>query len=68
MNSLYFICSDINYYYSLQFKMIKIEYNIGFYSKNNTLINPSNIILFKNLVVIHQKLFFIQKKIDTNLE
>ena len=32
--------------------MIKIEYNIGFYSKNNTLINPSNIILFKNLVVI----------------
>ena len=52
INLLYFNCTNINYYYSFQFKRIKIEYNIGFYTKNNTLIQPSNLILFKKLFVI----------------
>ena len=40
---------DIKYFYSLKFNIIKIEYKIGFYNRNNNIISPSDLTLYKNL-------------------
>ena len=41
-----------NYSFSFKFQMIKIQYNIGFYNKNNNLILPSNLALYNDLHII----------------
>ena len=45
----YFNITSINYTFSIKFKITKIEYNIGFYDKNNNLIIPSDLSLYNNL-------------------
>ena len=51
-NSEYFKLTFFNYYFSFKFQIIKIQYNIGFYDKNNNLILPSNLALYKDLHII----------------
>ena len=45
----YFNVTNIDYSFSIKFNITKIEYNIGFYNKNNKLINPSDLTLYNNL-------------------
>ena len=45
----YFKLFDINYFFSLKFNIIKIEYKIGFYNNKNNIILPSDLTLYKNL-------------------
>ena len=47
--SEYFTLIDINYIFSFKFQIVKIEYYIGFYDKNNNLIFPSDLTLYTNL-------------------
>ena len=49
--SEYFALIDINYTFSFQFQIVKIEYYIGFYDKYNNLIFPSDLTLYKNIHV-----------------
>ena len=51
IKNIYFNCSSIKYYYSFHFNLIKIEYKIGFYDKNNLLL-PSNFSLLKRMNII----------------
>ena len=51
-NSEYFKITFMKYSFSFKYKMIKIEYNIGFFDKNNNLILPSGLTLYKNLHII----------------
>ena len=39
---------DIKYFYSFKFNIIKIEYKIGFYNRNNNIILPSDLTLYYN--------------------
>ena len=48
----YYNISDLHYNYSYKFKSIKIEYKIGFYDINKTLIDPSFITLYNKLHII----------------
>ncbi len=50
--SEYFRLIDINYTFSFQFQIIKVEYYIGFYDKNNNLIFPSDLTLYSSLHLI----------------
>jgi CDP-glycerol glycerophosphotransferase (TagB/SpsB family) len=43
---------DIRYWYSFKYEIIKIEYNIGLYDKEENLISPSNISLYGNISII----------------
>lgn len=43
---------DINYAYSFKYKIVKVEYLIGFYDKNNSIIVPSDLTLYNNLHII----------------
>ena len=45
----YFNITYFDYSYSFKYNIIKIEYNIGFYDKNNNLIIPSDLSLYNNL-------------------
>jgi hypothetical protein len=38
---------DIKYFYSFKFDMVKIEYKIGFFNRNNNIIEPSEFTLHK---------------------
>ena len=51
-NSENFKLTYLNYSFSFKFQMIKVEYNIGFYDKNNNLILPSNLALYNDLHII----------------
>ena len=42
----YFNVSNVNYNYSLKYKLIKIEYKIGFFDDNKMIINPLIIFIF----------------------
>ena len=48
----YFNVSNINYNYSLKYKLIKIEYKIGFFDDNKMIINPSSLALYNNLHIL----------------
>ena len=48
-NSEYLSITSLDYSFSFKYKIIKVEYHIGFYDKNNNLILPSDITLYKNL-------------------
>ena len=43
---------NISYNFSFKFKIIKIEYNIGFYDENNKLVLPSALSLYSNFSII----------------
>ena len=51
-NVEYFNVTNVKYYFNLQYNLIKIEYNIGFYDKYNNLILPSDLTLKYNLHII----------------
>ena len=63
-NSEYFKLTFFNYYLSFKFRIIKIQYNIGFYDKNNNLILPSNLALYNDLHIICS-IAFKNKSIDS---
>ena len=48
----YFKTYNINYFLSLKFKVVKIEYIIAIYKNDNNLIIPSDLFLYYNLNVI----------------
>ena len=48
----YLQISKIKYDFSFKYKIIKIEYKIGFYDNNKNLISPSDITLYNKLHII----------------
>ena len=50
--NLYFNLSSFKYDFSFKFKILMIEYNIGFYDKDEHLLSPSDLKLYENLTVI----------------
>ena len=65
IKDIYFNSTYIKYYYSFHFSMIKIEYSIGFYEKNNLLL-PSNFSLLKKMnVICHFQIIDNNKYIDS---
>ena len=48
----YFRIENVNYSISFIFQIVKVEYNIGFYDKNNSLILPSDLSLYYNYSII----------------
>ena len=53
LDNLYLInLTYVNYSLSFKEKIIKVEYNVGFYNENNILINPSDLTLYNNLHII----------------
>ena len=48
----YFKIYNVNYFLSLKFKIVKIEYIIAIYKNDNNLIIPSDLFLYYNLNVI----------------
>ena len=54
--NIYFNVTNIKYHFSFKLNLIKIEYKIGFYDRNNTLINPSDmslqLILYQIYIII----------------
>ena len=51
-NSDYFKLLFFNYIFSFKYKLIKVEYFIAFYDKNNNLILPSELALYNNINII----------------
>ena len=51
-NSDYFKLLFLKYIFSLKYKLVKVEYFIAFYDKDNNLILPSDISLYKNMNII----------------
>ena len=51
-NSDYFKLLFFKYIFSLKYKLIKVEYFIAFYDKDNNLISPSELSLYKNINII----------------
>ena len=45
----YFNILNLNYSFSSKFNLVKLEYIIGLYDKNYTLLNPSEMTLFNNI-------------------
>ena len=45
----FFNITYFNFSYSFKYNIVKIEYNIGFYDKNNNIIIPSDLTLYNNL-------------------
>ena len=64
-NSEHFRINFMKYSFSFKYKMIKMEYNVGFYDKNNSLIPPSNLALYKNLHIICNIITKDNKSIDS---
>ena len=50
--NLFFKYIILNYHFSIKFKLVEVLYNIFFYDENLTLINPSDLILYKELHII----------------
>ena len=44
--------TEINYFYSFKFQIIKVEYIFGFFDEYNNLFVPSDLTLYKNLHII----------------
>lgn len=44
--------SYINYSFSFKFKIVKVEYRIGFYNDKDDLIHPSDLTLYKKLHIV----------------
>ena len=64
--NLFFEYSILNYYFSIKFKKIKVQYNIFFYDETLTLINPSNLILYNKLhVICHMQEIQYENSINT---
>ena len=42
----------INYSFSFKFKIVKVEYRIGFYNDNDDLIHPSDLTLYNKLHIV----------------
>lgn len=51
-NNYYIKLININYSFSLNYKIVKVEYIIGFYNDNDDLIHPSDLTLYNNLHII----------------
>ena len=51
-NWISFNITYVNYSISFAFNIIKIEYYIGFYDKNNNIIIPSDLLLYNNFRII----------------
>ena len=49
---IYFNLTYINYSFSLKYNLVKVVYRIGFYTKNNIFISPSDLALYYNLHMI----------------
>ena len=49
MRNKYFSLSYINYNFSKEYEMVKLEYIIGIYDQNKTLLIPSELSLYQNL-------------------
>ena len=65
IKNIYFNFTFVKYYYSFHFNMVKIEYNIGFYDKNNLLL-PSSFSLLKRMhVICHFQIMDNKKYIDS---
>ena len=54
LKSIYFNITFANFWFSFKYKIVKLEYYIGFYENINNIINPSDITLLYNLHVICQ--------------
>ncbi len=52
LDTLYFNISQINYFFSLKFKIIKIQYKISFYDNYHNLIIPSHLTLYYNIHIV----------------
>ena len=64
-DSEYFRTTFIKYSFSFKYKIIKMEYNIGFYDVKNNLILPSNLALNKNINIICNIIINNNKSIDS---
>ena len=53
-HNLYFNISDMNYFFSYKFHMVKLSFNIGFYDKNINIIIPSDLTLNYKLSILCQ--------------
>ena len=51
-DSIYFNITDINYYFSIKYNIIKLKYNILIFDINNNFILPSDLTLFNQLHLI----------------
>ena len=51
-NDEYLNVTNIKFFVSFRYRLIKVEYIIGFYDKNNNLIIPSDLALYNNLHII----------------
>lgn len=51
-NFIYFNIIDINFFHSLKFQLVQVEYIIKFYDKNNSLILPSDLALYNDMHII----------------
>ena len=49
MRKLFFTITYINYTFSEEFNMVKLEYIVGLYDQNKTLLYPSDLSLYNNL-------------------
>ena len=49
MRNKYFSLSYINYNFSREFGIVKLEYIVGLYDQNKTLLTPSELALYNNL-------------------
>lgn len=49
---IYFNIIDIVFIHSIKFKLMKIEYIIKIFDKNNNLLLPSDLVLYKNIHII----------------
>ena len=65
-NQISFNITKFNYSFSFAFDIIKIEYYIGFYDKNNNIITPSDLSLYNNFhVICHFENFKNYTKVDS---
>ena len=56
---------EITFFYSIKFKLIKVEYKVQLYDENNNIILPSDLILYNNIHIIC-KIELIYAKISIN--
>lgn len=64
-NYEYFKISSIKYSFSFKYNIIKVDYSIGFYDKDNNIILPSDISLYKNLSIICNIVLKFNNSIDS---
>ena len=61
----FFNINYFNYSYNFKYNIIKVEYNIGFYDKNNNIIFPSDLTLYNN---VHIFCHIMKDKNNNNIE